>query len=216
MHAIIFDIDGTLLESASVDADLYFDAVREVLGPVRLRPLSDYEHVTDSGILLQVLSDNGHAADEGLFKSIKSGFIDRLRMHIDTVGPFPEIAGASQFLRSLRTSDRIFTALATGGWRESALLKLASAGLDVSDIPLVTSDESHSRVEIMRLALRHAGDGVRSVTYFGDGSWDKRACETLGWRFVPVGSNLGGLDSYRSLALRRNGEILNKDISSTC
>ncbi|MDJ0760925.1 MAG: HAD family hydrolase [Woeseiaceae bacterium] len=215
MHAVIFDIDGTLLDSASVDADLYFDAIRGVLGPVRFRRLVDYEHVTDTGILLEVLADNGHPADDGVLNAIKREFVDRLRRHTKAVGPFQEVSGASQFLRSLRASDEVFTALATGGWRESALLKLASAGFDVSGIPLVTSDESHSRVEIMQFALRQAGDGVRSVTYFGDGAWDQTACETLGWNFIPVGSALGGLDSYRSLSLGHNGEFFDKNTSHT-
>ena len=37
MRAAIFDIDGTLLESDVVDGTLYIDAVRHVLGDVRIR-----------------------------------------------------------------------------------------------------------------------------------------------------------------------------------
>jgi hypothetical protein len=48
----------------------------------------------------------------------------------------------------------------------------------------------------MRIALSRLGNRFESVTYYGDGPWDKAACETLGWRFVAVGPALGGIESY--------------------
>lgn len=38
MEAVIFDIDGTLLQSDANDDTLYLAAVRDVLGNVNLRP----------------------------------------------------------------------------------------------------------------------------------------------------------------------------------
>ena len=67
-HAVIFDIDGTLLHSAEIDDALYRQSVRDVLGDVRLRPtLADYEYVTDSGILAQIFADNGLAVCADIF-----------------------------------------------------------------------------------------------------------------------------------------------------
>jgi beta-phosphoglucomutase-like phosphatase (HAD superfamily) len=37
MHAVILDIDGTLLESQEIDGSLYLAAIRAVLGEVRIR-----------------------------------------------------------------------------------------------------------------------------------------------------------------------------------
>ena len=48
----------------------------------------------------------------------------------------------------------------------------------------------------MSSALEKIGDGVESVTYFGDAEWDERACRSLGWNFVAVGPGLGGIESY--------------------
>ena len=201
MKAIIFDIDGTLLESMSVDTELYFSAVTEVLGAVRIRELSDYEHVTDSGILAQVLEDNGHAYDPSVADSIKSVFVEGIRSHIEEVGCFPAIDGAVQFFEYVRSVSDVRVAIATGGWRESALLKLNSAGFNIDGVPLATGNDAHSRVEIMQLALRQAGDEVASVTYFGDAPWDQRACRELGWDLVAVGPGLGGIRSYSGVKL---------------
>ena len=65
---------------------------------------------------------------------------------------------------------------------------------------MATSDDAQDRKDIMRIALSHLGSGFSSVTYFGDGPWDRDATMELGWRFVPVGPVLGGLDAYDDLA----------------
>lgn len=202
MKAILFDIDGTLIESMAVDTELYFASVNEVLGPVRIRDkLSDYDHVTDSGILAQLFDDNGYPFDAELAAAVRTVFVDSVRKHIETAGPFPAVDGAVHFLQEARGSDDARVAIATGGWRGSALLKLASAGFEIDGIPLVTCDDAPSRIEIMRTALTSIGGDFDSVTYYGDAEWDERACRSLGWNFVPVGPDLGGIESYVGIGL---------------
>jgi len=132
---------------------------------------------------------------------IRERFVAGLSAHIETVGPFPIIHGATQFVGRLRDSKKHKVAIATGGWRSSAILKLETSGFDVNGIPLASCDDSHLREEIMRFALAKLGDEFDSVTYFGDAEWDRRACETLGWDFVPVGPDLGGIQSYDDIDL---------------
>ncbi len=201
MHAVIFDIDGTLLHSAAVDDALYRQAVRQVLGDVQFRPtLHDYDFVTDTGILRQILADNRIDGKDPLV-AIRSAFVDLLRAHVDEHGPFTEIPGARDLVGQLSASADHAVAMATGGWRESAELKLRSAGFDYGQIPLATSNDHHERAAIMEIALDRLGGRFDAVTYFGDGPWDRDACRLLGWHFVPVGPQLGGLDSYRGLDL---------------
>lgn len=202
MKAIIFDIDGTLLHSAAVDDALYRKAVKTVLGDVQLRPtLHDYPFVTDTGILQQILADNTLAHEERLLEEIRAIFVGLLRDHVSEHGPFAEIPGARNFLYSLRESPSHAVAMATGGWRQSAEFKLSSAGFDVADIPLATSNDHYERTTIMEIALDSLGVRFDSVTYYGDGPWDRQACEQLGWDFVAVGAELGGLEDFRDLVL---------------
>lgn len=202
MKAILFDIDGTLIESMAVDTELYFASVEDVLGPVRIRDkLSDYDHVTDSGILAQLFDDNGYRFDANLAAAVRAVFVDSVRKHIETAGPFPAIEGAVDFFREARAADDARVAIATGGWRGSARLKLASAGFEIDGIPLVTCDDAPSRIGIMRTALARIGNEFDSVTYYGDAEWDRRACRSLGWNFVAVGPGLGGIESYAGIDL---------------
>ena len=87
MHAVIFDIDGTLLESAAVDDALYREAVRQVLGDVQLRPsLHAYDYVTDAGVFAQILEDNAIQAEQDAQHEIKERFVNGLRI---VAFPFP-------------------------------------------------------------------------------------------------------------------------------
>ena len=197
LKAIIFDVDGTLIESMAIDSKLYFSSVTTVLGPVDFREnLDDYDHVTDSGIISQLADDNRLRLEPNAVHSIQTLFVGGLVEHIQAAGPFPAIHGATQMIDRLGRSTDHSVAIATGGWRKSALLKLESSGFDLDGIPLVSCDESSSRTEIMSIALARLGGSFESVTYFGDADWDRRACQTLGWDFVPVGPDLGGIESY--------------------
>ena len=162
MNAIIFDIDGTLLQSATVDDELYRAAVNDVLGPVRFRAsLHAYDYVTDTGILSQIFADNDIPQATEPMDEIRARFVDRLRSHIEGAGPFAEVPGAKKLLNKLRQSATHAVAIATGGWRESAELKLQSAGFDYADIPLATANDHYERTAIMRIALSQLGQGFR-------------------------------------------------------
>ncbi len=54
--AVIFDIDGTLVESSGFEDDVYISAIGDVLGDVCIRQeWSTYRHVTDTGVLRQIM-----------------------------------------------------------------------------------------------------------------------------------------------------------------
>ncbi|MDZ7645220.1 MAG: HAD family hydrolase [Woeseiaceae bacterium] len=197
-HAVIFDIDDTLLHSMADDDRLYREAIVAVAGPVEFRAsLADYEHVSDSGILREVLRDNRIEETVGLVDAVRQHFLRSLTSFVSRNGPFREVDGARELLARLGRSKTHAVGLATGSWRPSAELKLATAGFDVDGLPLATSDDAPERTAIMRHALAALGDSSESVTYYGDGVWDRRACEGLGWRFRPVGPALDGIPGFR-------------------
>jgi phosphoglycolate phosphatase-like HAD superfamily hydrolase len=108
--------------------------------------------------------------------------------------PFGPIPGAASFINGLLSRPEFAISLASGGWECSARLKLASACLDFSGLPAAFSDKSHAREDIMRASLAdaarlHDRTSFDAVIYFGDGIWDVRAAQKLGYQFIGIASD---------------------------
>lgn len=197
MNAVIFDIDGTLLQSDANDNVLFLAALREALGEVRLRAnWSLYTRFTAAGVLAEILRDNAMDATMETVAAVRDRFVAGVHHHVSEHGPFAEIPGARAFVEGLHQSTTHQIAYATGGWRDAALLKLSTAGFPVAGVPLATSDDHLERQAIMLHALRQIEGDCSSVTCYGDGHWDATAAKALGWRFVAVGKKLDGLTAY--------------------
>lgn len=188
-HHVMFDIDGTLINSSAFDTECFSRAVHEELGHEVDRYWEGYEHVSDSGILLEHLQRHGITGDtQAIFNNVKRRFVTLLQQHLSQQ-PAREIAGASQLIRHLRALPQVQLSIATGGWRDSAMLKLESARIDVTDIPLASSDQHPARIDIMTQAQQLTGLSLpHQTTYFGDGEWDRQACSDIGFNFVLVGN----------------------------
>lgn len=197
MDAVIFDIDGTLLHSVEADEMLLTQAIQTVIDNAVIRPAyGDYTHMSDAGILAGVLEDNAIDITSGVGVEIKRYFIKLLTEHVETNGPFPQFPGARGYIQKYVDSPGHAVGIATGCWRDSALLKLRSAGFGDIDVPVATSDDAMARIDIMQFALSQLPGEFNSITYYGDGKWDQRATAELGWSFVPVGAALDGILSY--------------------
>ena len=103
-----------------------------------------------------------------------------------------EIRGATALLQELRARPDVRLAIATGGWAETALMKLAAIGLSLDDIGFASSSDAHERTKIMELAAQRALRGAvpTTRTYLGDGAWEQRASAELGYRFIAIGRAL--------------------------
>jgi len=189
-HAM-FDIDGTLIQSYDFDDECYKAAVKDVTGIDIKDDWSTYPHVTDRGLLMTFIERQAPNLNmEETELRVKSSFIQKISEHLSRY-PINEVNGASKFLARLLEDKKYTVSLATGGWRETALLKLKSAGFDTEQIILSSSSEHHSRTEVMKLSAQKVGiDTGTPFTYFGDAEWDVRACRELGVNLVIVGDRV--------------------------
>lgn len=189
MQYVIFDIDGTLTQSTGFDASCFRNAVLEHADVEFKNDWGEYTHVTDSGILNEIIeSHNLTKFKNEITKKVKASFISNIENHLN-VYSVVEVPGASKFLKLLSEIDNVSVAIATGGWGETAELKLKSAGIGFEKVPLCSANDAESRVDIMKYARLTAGNShASSISYFGDASWDKKACAELGWNFILVGN----------------------------
>jgi beta-phosphoglucomutase-like phosphatase (HAD superfamily) len=176
---VVFDVDGTLIESVALDAELYDRAFLETFG-VRL-PTTDwatYRNATDAGIAEEAVERLGLPTARVV--ELRRRFVELL----ETVEVIPAVAGACTIVGELR-SRGMAVAIATGGWSDAAAAKLRAAGVEVGDVPLVGSEVSPRRADIVQAAI----DRARSpgpTCYVGDGEWDLAASRALAIGFVGV------------------------------
>ncbi|PYK55228.1 MAG: hydrolase, partial [Verrucomicrobia bacterium] len=125
--------------------------------------------------------------------------VSRFRQHFiqllaaaSSQSPFAPVAGANKLLSRLAQGGSHRVSLATGGWRDSARLKMASAGMCFDDHPTATADDALDRESIMALSKQRAaeryGESFACSVYVGDEVWDARACRSVGVPFIGIGA----------------------------
>ncbi|MXY98960.1 MAG: HAD family hydrolase [Gemmatimonadetes bacterium] len=193
--AVIFDIDGTLVESSGFEDDLYIAAVRDVLGDVCIRKAwNTYRHVTDSGILRQIMEEN-RIRGEGRIREVRSWFGDLVSQYFRDGGVCDPTIGAIDLIDELRAAPGFAVGFATGGWGHTARMKFEHAGFNLEYVVLTSSDDGLERTAIMQKcldALDAKGNSFQRIVYVGDAEWDVRATRELGWHFIGVGPRLKG------------------------
>ena len=217
MHLVMFDIDGTLVDSAGFEGDFYAEAVESVLNVRVNRNWDVYEHVSDSGILEQVLREAALDGDRAeLAACVQRRFVGNVSAYLaDNPAALREIEGAKRLVERLLALPGVRVAVATGGWQETARLKLRLVGIDPERLAFASSSDARARTEIMQLAARRAmqGTAFSRATYFGDGPWDRRASEQLGYDFIAVGKAVAHTHAYDDLrdtdAILARLEVLN-------
>lgn len=199
MCLLIFDIDGTLTETTTVDEECFVQAFVDVCGFNDVdTDWSNYKHATDAGIFQEIFEARmGRCPLSAEVSLFRRHFVDLLARESRET-PFGTIAGAPQLLSRLAASRNYRIALATGAWRDSARLKMASAGLCFDDFPAASSDDAIDRESIIRLAIQRANErfsSTDSAVYVGDGLWDVRASRNLGIPFIGIarGDRAAGL-----------------------
>ena len=196
MNLAIFDIDGTLTKTDHVDDICFVQALADVHGITDVSTdWAGYPHTTDSAIMSYVFQESlNRLPDESELQKFKTRFVALLEDHrAADASLFAEIAGAAFMLRRLNQEPVWRVAIASGGWRVSATLKLRVAGMDVNEFPAAFADDGFSREEILGSAVlksqEHYGEpGFDRVVSVGDGLWDVRTARNLNFGFLGIGS----------------------------
>lgn len=195
MILVVFDIDGTLVDTSKVDGECYLGAMVKAFGIPPIEPNWDiFPDVTDSGIFRDMFTAHFSRPPEARETQL---FIDTFVELLESAfsqapDRFKEIPGARALLDALSESDEYAAAMATGGWQASAAFKLNRAQIDMNRFPHATSNDAYTRAEIVEAAIQRARDWhdvteFSKVVLVGDGPWDVRTAQEMGHPFIGVG-----------------------------
>jgi phosphoglycolate phosphatase-like HAD superfamily hydrolase len=190
---VLFDVDGTRLDNLRGDDAAYLRAFQREFGIDKIdADWSKYAHCTDSCITREILSAHfGRPATDDDVRRAREAYVEELRRAFASgTGCATPMRGVEAALDAVAALGFV-TALATGGWRASALLKLEAAGLAaMTRRPGGFADDHETREGIAEIARARAEHEARRVAervvFVGDAVWDVKACAALRLPFVGI------------------------------
>lgn len=190
MNLVIFDIDGTVVDSVATDDQCFIQSFEDLHNiDLSQSDWHDFLHVTDSGLTNEIFETHfGRRPLDEEIQELKDYFYRLLTQRSNDI---TEILGAKNTLTSFIDNPKVSIAFATGGWRETALLKLSTIGFELGDLILTSANEHFDRSEITQLAIDKSLqvenlDSFETITYIGDGLWDFKTAHRLGINFIGI------------------------------
>jgi phosphoglycolate phosphatase len=190
MHIVLFDIDGTLLNSGGAGKAAIETALAEDFG-VALHTNVPYSGRTDRAIIRDLLSLHSVEATPENCKRLIAGYLTRLPDFLDRHGGVV-LPGIAAILQALATRDNVAVGLLTGNMREGAKVKLGHYDLHEHFAFGGFGDEHFERDDVAREALavihkRFEGNATPDrIWVIGDTPLDVQCARAIGAKAVAV------------------------------
>jgi len=204
---LLFDIDGTLLNTAGAGRSALGRAMLEVFGETG--PLDDFEFDgrTDPAIVRGLLRSNGR--DDGWIDARVEGLWGRYCEELDGElarrdGEVAACAGVPDLLNALTAREDVTLGLVTGNVEGGAWRKLRACGLEGHFRFGAFGSDSELREELPPIAVARAGSGsgrrfgIEDCLVIGDTPEDIRCARACGARVLAVATGRYGLDELRT------------------
>ena len=181
IHTVLFDLDGTLIDSVRLILDSYHHA----LAAHNLPPRSDEDWLAGVGTPLSV-QFAAWQSDRVMLEALIATYREyNLKHHDRMVTVYPGVVDVVQRLKEAGTA----TGLVTSKNRSGALRGLTLARLEALMDVLVCADEVENpkpHPEPVEKAVRLLGADPRSTVYVGDSIHDMRSGRAAGVRTAAV------------------------------
>lgn len=200
MKLIVFDIDGTLLNSTSIDDGCLIRTFKDLysvnLTDEEWNEMKSKTTGTDSELSRLIFKSKfDREPDLKEFEKIKKHFHQLLIFSFESQKEaFLEIPGAKEIFDDLRKSGNFVVGISTGSWKLSAMIKLRKVNIIPNGIPFSHADKFSNRIDIVKdtinqAKLKHKIDKFEKIIYVGDGEWDFKTTKEIGIDFIGIDWN---------------------------
>jgi phosphoglycolate phosphatase-like HAD superfamily hydrolase len=208
-NLLVFDIDGTLLDSENVHQTGFVNALHAIGVEFVNTYWESYTHLTDSFIAKENYeTDVNRGFSPYMLELFENQFLDQIKNCNVT-----QIAGANAFLQRILKETNYAICFATGSLLKPALLKLDRAEIEYNQTVLETSNNYFTREEIVNSAIAkaktyHNVSTFKRVISLGDGVWDVKTAQNLGIEFIGIGE--GNQEKLASHGVKHHFENFEK------
>jgi phosphoglycolate phosphatase len=212
---VLWDVDGTLVDTAGQGRDAFEAAFHEVVG----RPLEaevDYAGRTDHQIAMAMLEgvENAGGHLPRLLEQLVPALQARAERMREEGGAHP---GVPEVLEALAGRERVAQSLLTGNLEANAAIKVSAFGLERHfdfELGAYGSDPHERRSDLVAIARERAeaklGRPVEPVLV-GDTPRDVQAAREAGVRVVAVATGFSAEEALREA----QPDVLLRDLSDT-
>ncbi|MEM8733368.1 MAG: HAD family hydrolase [Planctomycetota bacterium] len=189
-HVLLFDIDGTLIDSGGAGGGALLKALQREFELDQVQPVGLHGR-TDLGIFSELLENHGISPDAGNFERLKNQYLELLPSELlsRTAEVLP---GVRELLNHLQSCEQVVSAILTGNLPGSAQLKLEHHGLwDFFEFGIYGDLAPHRpdlAVPAMDIVAKRVEAGVAGsdVTIIGDTPLDVELAKRMGARCLGV------------------------------
>jgi phosphoglycolate phosphatase-like HAD superfamily hydrolase len=203
---LLFDIDGTLLDSGGAGGEALGRALADILGvPVEPIPASDLAGATDRGIVRRLLAKHGHESSDQRFEAFIGTYLGHLESLLTQESSGAVLLeGVCALLDDLKVSEDVLLGLLTGNVRRGAEAKLRRFGLEDTFVDGAFGDDAEDRNDLGPIALRRLGERAGraldpgKTVVIGDTPRDIACANAVGARCVAVATGVFGLEELEA------------------
>jgi phosphoglycolate phosphatase-like HAD superfamily hydrolase len=194
---VLWDIDGTLVDSAGIGREVFTDAFRALFGKPPVGHVA-MNGRTDLEIAVEVLELNGigegEAELEGFSQALAEALAAKAEMLTERGRAYP---GAREAIERLAAEPDVVQSLLTGNIERNAAVKLAAVGLvEHLDLEIGAYGSDHRiRAELVAIARTRALEkygvdfAADATILIGDTPLDVAAARAAGARSIAVASH---------------------------
>lgn len=187
---VIFDLDGTLVDSVYHHVDAWFQAFAECGVEAPRWRLHRRIGMGGPALTSHVLGELGHARTDDLVHELIEA---HARLYLDRIDSVQPTAGANELLAALRGAHIPHAVASSGRSTETGrLLELLDLGDDAVVVTGDQVDTAKPHPEILVTTARRLDTPVAGCVLVGDAVWDMVAARRAG--MVGVGLECGGRD----------------------
>jgi phosphoglycolate phosphatase len=195
---LLFDIDGTLLDTGGAGGAALLDAVEELFGVARetLEPLN-LAGATDRGVVRELFLQFQALLEEEQVSAYLAAYLRHLQRRLDGPGFSGRLLpGVRELLSALSAARDVHLGLLTGNIRQGATLKLARFEIAHHFRDGAFGDDAEDRNLLGAVAVRRMSVATgksfaaEDVIVIGDTAKDIACAKALGARCVAVGTGI--------------------------
>ena len=199
---VLFDLDGTLVDTGGAGGRAMRAAIAEVAGCCGSADFA-FNGLTDPIIVRRGLQSSGLAEDEDAVERVLERYLERLPRELACTQDYRVLPGVMDLLGLLQNCTEAAVGLGTGNLHRGAVLKLTPASLNEYFSFGGFASDAEERAELIRIgAARGAArlgvcaDSVR-VVVVGDTPLDVAAGKINGARCIAVATGGHPMDALR-------------------